>query len=137
MAIEEIILSVPQSLPTQVAAEDMNPDDRVVRRYRGLLQDQYRFAWTQRGRRKRQEAFEVAYRSLAKQLASEVTGSIEDRAVKLDTRTRIYVSLTGMLAVASAEQRRLRDQTRRLFGWGLTLFGIGLGSLAATVYLVI
>ncbi len=144
MAIEEITLSVPQShsgsdwgRQEETACEAVNPDDRTVSRYRRMLRDRNRFTWTQRGRRKRQEAFEVAYRSLIKQLAKELTESIADRSARLDTRTRIYASLTGILAVSTADQRRMRERASRLFGWGLILAVVGLTTLSTTLYLTI
>ena len=144
MPIEEITLSVPESLPEagsgrSVAAETgaINTDDRVVGRYRRILADRYRFAWTHRGRRRRQTAFEVAYRGLVKQLAKEVTEPIADRTVKLDIRTRIYAALTGILAVATEDQRQRHNRSRRLFTWGLALSGVGLVSLGAAAYLVL
>ncbi|MGE0623538.1 MAG: hypothetical protein AB7I04_24205 [Pseudomonadales bacterium] len=140
MPIEEITLSVPQSLPDsgteqRAASATAHSDDRMVRRYRGLLRDSYRFAWTRRGRQKRQDTFEVAYRSLVKQLAQEITAPIEDRVIRLDARRSIYASLTGIIGAAASDQRRLRDRSRRLFGWGLALCSVGLGSLAVTLVL--
>lgn len=142
MAIEEITLSVPLSLPESgsrehIPGEAVNPDDQMVRRYARMLEARYRFAWTRRGRRKRLEAFEAGYRSLVKQFAKEVTAPIDDRSIRLDARTRIYASLTGILAAATADQRRLRDRAFRLFGWGLALCGVGLGGLAAMLALTV
>jgi hypothetical protein len=142
MAMEEITLSVPRAIPdgrwhrqTVVSREPVNPHDRVVGRYRRLLRERNRIAWTRHGRRKRHEAFEVAYRSLVKQLAKDVSDTVGDRAARLDIRTRIYGSLTGIVAVSTEDQGRLRDQAVRLFGWGVVLAGVGLTALAATVYL--
>lgn len=144
MAIEEITLSVPQAVPDadwqrpeRTAFDAVNPDDRVVGRYRRILRDRNRFSWTRRGRQKRRETFEVAYRTLVKQLAKELTESIGDRSARLDTRTRIYASVTGILAVTTAEQQRCRRQSSKLFGWGLVLAGMGLTALGTTVYLTL
>lgn len=143
MAVEEITLSVPQAVPhgdrqaERSACDMVNPDDRMVGRYRRILRDRNRFSWTRRGRQKRRETFEVAYRSLVKQLAKELTESIGDRSARLDTRTRIYASLTGILAITTAAQNRYQDQSSRLFGWGLVLAGVGMSALGATLYLAV
>jgi len=140
--MEEITLSVPRAIPdgrwhrqNVAPREPVNPHDRVVGRYRRMLRERNRIAWTRHGRRRRHDAFEVAYRSLVKQLAKDVSDPIGDRAARLDIRTRIYGSLTGIVAATTADQGRLRDQAARLFAWGLVLAGVGLAALAATVYL--
>ncbi|MGD8417425.1 MAG: hypothetical protein PVH91_10230 [Pseudomonadales bacterium] len=144
MAIEEITLSVPQVLPDSGIAyqseherQATGPDLQVGRRYRQILRERDRFTWTRRGRARREEVFDVAYRSLVKQMAKDATEAIRDRSARLQSRTRIYATLTELLTISAEDQRRARYRARRTMTWGIGLAAFGLTCVCGVLLLAL
>ena len=85
MAIEEITLTPVEVLQEKVASTTASPvvenrsEPTFARRYRQLLEERNRFSWTQRGRRRREEKFGVACRTLAKKLAQQCADPLVNR----------------------------------------------------------
>ena len=119
MPVEEIKLGLPGE-PTSDLPE--NKHDTVsgdlLRQYRQITSDRRRFAWTRRGRERREAEFDVASRNIVKRLARELTADIQARGTRTLVRAEIYGSVAALLSTAS-EDRRLdpdRVQTRNRLG---------------------
>ncbi len=138
MAVEEIILSLPQTAPEQdsddlsASHHSQSGHEELVRRYHHLLKGKRRFAWTRRARRRREEAFDTACKSLAKQLARVSTAELENRTARLDTRTRIYVAVESLLSVSAMEADRAALRNHYAVRYAL-FFGVLSGVLLAAL----
>ncbi|MEJ2087906.1 MAG: hypothetical protein P8Y69_05425 [Gammaproteobacteria bacterium] len=138
MAIEEITLSVPVTGRADVDTSDKGSSDRdaassFVRSYRKLVRERDRFAIGRRVKERRQENFEVAFKSLVKHLAQEATGGIADRTARLAARTRIYISIVGLAYTLSEDQRRAVRAARRAMKWAVAIGAIGVIAMAYTM----
>lgn len=145
MTIEEITLSVP-GVGRADADRTASPDRRAangrsagsdcdfVHSYQRLLKERDRFALGRRSHRRRQETFDVAFKSLVKNLAQEVTASIPNRSAKLAARTRIYISIVGLAHAVAKEHRRSRAAAARLFKWAIAICALGILGMAYTLF---
>lgn len=138
MAIEEITLSVPATggavADPPDASQDRDAANAFVRSYRKLVRDRDRFAFGKRHRRRRQANFEVAFKSLVKNLAQEATAGISSRPARLAARTRIYISIIGLAYAASEDHRRATASARRAMKWAVAIGAVG---VLAMVYNVV
>ena len=141
MAIEEITLSVPMTGRAETESVDL-PDSRSADRdaansflksYRKLVRDRDRLVFGKRLKRRRQENFEVGFKSLVKKLAQEATAGITDRPARLAARTRIYISIVGLAYAASEDHRRARAAAGRTMKWGIAIGAIGILAMAYNI----
>ena len=137
MPVEEIVLSLPEvaRAPDDNDGAVANGSEELIRHYQQLLASKRRFAWTRRARLRRAASFDAACKSLAKQLARESTAAVENRATRLEARTRIYATVGGLLSVNAMEAQR--SALRNLFAvrYALLLGVLGGASLTAMVAL--
>jgi hypothetical protein len=145
MAIEEITLSVPGE--ESVSAEngssnggrsaphrgDTAIDCDFVRGYREILRERDRFALSRRGRERRQHNFEIAFKSLVKNLAREATSTIPNRPAKLSARTRIYISLIELAGAVAEDHRQSMASARRVLLSAIGVGTIGVLGMAYTI----
>jgi hypothetical protein len=141
MAVEEIVLSLPEAtreseLSRLSATErDRNHNDELIGRYRQMLDARRRFAWTKRGRARREEVFEAACKNMAKQLARQSTDKVQDRASRLAARALIYGAVDGLLATAAREQQRQASQYRKALRYAFWLGSLGALMVAVLIAL--
>ena len=141
MPVEEIVLSLPEETREQDTKD--NPDPRrangngedLIRHYYELLKKRRRFAWTRRGRQRREVAFDSACKSLAKQLARESTAEVASRTDRLETRTRIYAAVGGLLNVSAMEAQRASLRNYYAVRYALLIGLLSGVSLAALITL--
>jgi hypothetical protein len=137
MPVEEIVLS----LPEEARERDVNDlsesqptgadGEQLIRHYHQLLKQRRRFAWTRRARRRREEVFDSACKSLAKQLARESTAEVASRVDRLHARTRIYAAVGGLLNVSALEAQRATLRNHYAVRYALLLGLLAGVSLAA------
>ena len=139
MPVEEIVLSLPEvaresELEHASASErDRNYRDELIGRYRQMLETRRRFAWTRRGRSRRETAFDAACKQMAKQLARQSTDKMDDRSKRLAARALIYGAVDGLLHTAAREQRRQTLHYRKAVRYAFLLGSLGTLTIGAFI----
>ena len=139
MPVEEIVLSLPEAaraseLRNLSATErDRAHNDELIGRYRQMLEARRRFAWTRRGRARREEVFDAACKGMAKQLARQSTDEVDDRDTRLAARALVYGAVDGLLTTAAGEQRRQALQYRSAIRYAFWLGSLGTVAVAALI----
>lgn len=120
--MEEITLSTPVGRTLEAPSHDVASMDSVIpvpelrdRLLRDIVRTckaRDRVALTASGRRRRQEDFETAMKSLVKRTASEVTRPIVDRASRMAARTRIYAAMMVLVESAARDREAIVRQGR-------------------------
>ena len=141
MPVEEITLSLPEEARERDVNDLSEPPPRrgaqeeLIRHYYQLLKKKRRFAWTRRARQRREEVFDSACKSLAKQLARESTAEVESRVDRLEARTRIYAAIGSLLNVSAMEAQRVSLRNYYAVRYALLIGVLGGVSLAALITL--
>lgn len=141
MPVEEIVLSLPEAaraseLRNLSASErDRTRNDELIGRYRQMLEARRRFAWTRRGRARREEVFDAACKSMAKQLARQSTDQVDDRDRRLAARALVYGAVEALLRTAAGEQRRQTARHRSTVRYAFWLGSLGMLIVVALVLL--
>ncbi len=139
MPVEEIVLSLPGAAReselkrTSASERDSKHRDELISRYRQMLEARRRFAWTRRGRTRREEVFDAACKGMAKQIARQSTDTMEDRATRLAARALVYGAVDGLLSTAAREQRRAAFRYHRAVRYAFLLGSLGALTAAALI----
>ena len=145
MPVEEITLWAPgeaghrdaenDAACTRVLSADSPPviQGQLQRRYREITRERDRFALTDRGRRRRREAFDVTMKSLIKQAATEASQAIPDRPDRLDARIRIYAIMTELTSAVVRDHESVVRRGRKSTVWGACIGAAGLLAFVITL----
>lgn len=146
MAIEEITISAPgepdgpggadqRSASNQAASDAMEPLDirRLARNFLKAARARDRLVFTQRGRKRRQERFNQALKSIVKDMATEASREVRSRSGRLEVRTRVYTTMMVLAKAVAEDQLRMIGRSRSSLRWGVGLIILGLGCIVFTL----
>ncbi len=116
MPIEEITLSVPRGLADSrqestrakpKAGTDIKTSsetNKLVAAYVRSARARDRFAFTNSGRMRNRERFSQSLKAIVKKIATDASSRVEDRSIRMQVRTQIYVDLMHLARAMSQDQ---------------------------------
>ena len=140
--MEEITLSVPNTFsetpaaPRQGATTPEATPDALQRLASGFLaaaRSRDRLAITERGRRRRQENFELEVKRLVKNVASETAAAVPNRRGRAEVRARVYRAMMVLMRLAAQDRARGVRRTRRVVRWALATAAVGMAGILFAV----
>ena len=143
--MEEITLSVPQSLPEwsrgngeRTPKSDVNNEkverlSRLAGAYLNAVRVRDRFAFTNKGRMRNRERFNQSLKTVVRDVATDASFAVKDRSARLEIRTQIYGGLMQLVNAMARDQLDLIMRARRQFRWSLAVGAVGLLGITTTL----
>ena len=147
MPVEEITLSVPQSLAewshgddertpkSDVNNEKVERVSKLAGAYLNAVRVRDRFAFTHKGRMRNRERFNQSLKAVVRNVATDASSAVKERSARLEIRTQIYGGIMQLVKAMSRDQLDMMMRARRQFRWSLAVGAVGLLGVTTTLVL--